>query len=549
MAWCLIPAEADKFLKGLQDGSIDPEKLNDMSSAERHKFFAEKFGGDQNASEINSLFESKLLLKDVQAGMVRWAKKIGGLNPASEADILSKISKMDKILNPDDLKSFKQDLVNKKLGTEVTIEEAKQISEAVNKVNDLKIQVEQGKATVREYGIAKGEFFDLMEKLNPTNNSLIASVANLPRTIQTIGDLGWFGRQGWGMSSRPELYKGLFKGVQAGVSEKAALNLRGDILGDPDYKLVEGKLRLPLITHKISEKDPEFMSVFPTKIPGVKQIERANAGLATYTRWSVAKRMINDARKTGEDVSKGSDTIKQIINSVNSFTGSGNLGKNDKFSNLAPVLNPFIYSARGISAKTYMLNPMNYFDPKISSTVRKANIRNLLGAVGITLATLAVSKAMGSNVETDPRSSNFGKRINGKMHTDETGGLGPFIVFLARMATNQTKTGNKVVSLDKGYKSKMRSGLALDFGRNKLAPLGGLIVDWMAGPIAYQDSSVTKAILGPAKKKEGFNVTREAINKTAPMIIDTVFSMANEPISHWVIGSTSDFLGKSTSSY
>lgn len=127
-AWCLVPKAADAFLEAIKSGVIDPAKLMDMTSAERREAFAKIVGAD-NARELNAEFESKLLLKDQQRGLVNWVKKTAGLTEPARRDILARIEKMDRILDPEDEKAFLADLAAKKLGTDVTPEEARNILE------------------------------------------------------------------------------------------------------------------------------------------------------------------------------------------------------------------------------------------------------------------------------------------------------------------------------------------------------------------------------------------------------------------------------------
>src|ERR1039458_8395658 len=100
---CLPKSLTQAFLTGLKDGTIDPQKLSSMSSEDRNNFLAGIVGKD-NASEVNALFESKLLLKDQQAGIINWAKTVAGLKPEVRTDIISKINNLSEALNPTDLK-------------------------------------------------------------------------------------------------------------------------------------------------------------------------------------------------------------------------------------------------------------------------------------------------------------------------------------------------------------------------------------------------------------------------------------------------------------
>jgi len=71
----ILTADAEqKFLTGLRKGEIDPQKLIDMTSVERRTFLA-KYVGEWNAKFVNTEFESKLLLKNQQRGLITWASK------------------------------------------------------------------------------------------------------------------------------------------------------------------------------------------------------------------------------------------------------------------------------------------------------------------------------------------------------------------------------------------------------------------------------------------------------------------------------------------
>ena len=117
--FCLTSDKVLAFKKGLKNREIDPQKLMNMTSEERRSFIA-KFVGQDNAKDVNSLFESKLLLKNQKAGMISWAKRVAGITPEVRRDLLSKIEKLDKVLDPAEQNVFLQDLASKRLGLEIT---------------------------------------------------------------------------------------------------------------------------------------------------------------------------------------------------------------------------------------------------------------------------------------------------------------------------------------------------------------------------------------------------------------------------------------------
>src|SRR3990167_10542851 len=106
--FCLTKETKQKFIESLRTRELDPSKLSEMTSTERRTFL-EKYVGKENGVQVNSLFESKLLLKNQKAGFISWAKKVGGLSKEAKRDLLSRIERMDKVLNPTEGKAFLED--------------------------------------------------------------------------------------------------------------------------------------------------------------------------------------------------------------------------------------------------------------------------------------------------------------------------------------------------------------------------------------------------------------------------------------------------------
>ena len=100
MAYCVPRPLANKFKEYLKSGKITPDKLVSMSSAERRELFSE-IVGVEDAKEMNAALESKLILKDQQRGMITWLKQTAGLTPEARRDMISRIEKMDSVLQPE----------------------------------------------------------------------------------------------------------------------------------------------------------------------------------------------------------------------------------------------------------------------------------------------------------------------------------------------------------------------------------------------------------------------------------------------------------------
>ncbi len=161
--FCLNHQDADSFKKAILDGEITPEKLSGMTSKERHDFFAERFG-EHNAEPMNRLLETKLLLKNQQQGMINWATNLLGTPKEVKRDIISKIERMDNVLNPSEEQAFLEDLASHRLGTHVSYEEAKAITDMSNKVQETKTAMDEGGDRL-EYGRAQVELLNYVSDL------------------------------------------------------------------------------------------------------------------------------------------------------------------------------------------------------------------------------------------------------------------------------------------------------------------------------------------------------------------------------------------------
>lgn len=138
MSYCLPSAEAQDLLKAVADGSFDPHEYADQPDTDARQAYLSKFVGEANAKDVNTLMESKLLLKDQQAGMITAIKKLTGLSDPLRREYTQKVANMSRFLDPDEEKMFLQDLAESKLGVRPTAEEATKIAQLAQKVQALR---------------------------------------------------------------------------------------------------------------------------------------------------------------------------------------------------------------------------------------------------------------------------------------------------------------------------------------------------------------------------------------------------------------------------
>lgn len=554
-AWCLPRNLQNDFLAAIRDGRLTPERLMDMTSAERREAFAE-IVGPENAKEVNAQFEAKLLLKDQQRGLVSWAKKVGGLTEPARRDMLAQIGKLDKVLQPEDEKAFLEDLAAKKLGVTVTAQEAKEVFELGQRAEALRAQLsapgesKYGTAYTEElatqYGMAKQNLLDKLNSMKPRGKTFqhaALNILSLPQSALTsVFHFSAPFVQGWGMISTKEWYSGVGRMFQYFADPEAYSRLNGWIIGHPNYELaVSGRLGLTKITDKLSAREEQIQSSLlqegnqwiadktglaaaikaaPDPVKAlfggdgnlIKAWSRSFTGYLNYVRASRFYNLIDAARMSGEDVSVGSRNVSDLANSVNNFTGRGNLGEGDRYANIGPILNAMFFAPRKIVATVEMFNPARMLDPSISPTARKANARQLFGSLAATGAVLTLAKLAGADVNFDPRSSKFGKISLGNETLDMTGGNDSYVRLLSRLVTNQMVTaGNKTVTLGEGGPgAPTRASLVTDYIRGKLSPIAGTIYT---------------AAVGKDPVGRPFSMTQSAADEMTPIVVHSLLDV------------------------
>lgn len=507
--FCIIPRQANEFKQAIVNGEVDINSLRDMSSKERREFFS-KYFGESDAKRVNALYEQKLVLKNYEKGMVNWAKKVTGLSVEKKRDLQNRIQNMIKRgeLTADNKDQILNDLVEYRLGASVSESEAKKITELSNKVKEKekfdtnKERIEYGKAL-----IDLQQYTDEITKRKPKLGTTIVDILNFPRSLMTSIDLSALMNQGYSTIGSKEWRSSAKNVLKLFSSEKAYNEVMADIITRENYALAKrAGLRITKMSDKLSEREEGFMSTLAEKIPGVRGSGRAYSGFLNKLRMDTFDRMINQARLQGDDVRPGSAKAKEIANVVNTFTGSGSLGK---FDQAVPLLNAIFFSPRKIAATINMFNPQLYFSS--NKQVRKyawtrlANIALVYG----TFRALAV--LAGGVPEDDPRSVNFGKIKIGRQWIDASGGNGRFINLLVSLVGGEVKKSDTEIIKklnDGSYNADTKAAVLSRWIRNKLSPIAGSVWNFMNG----------EDFLG-----EKFSITKELTEMFIPMSMNDIF--------------------------
>jgi hypothetical protein len=536
MAFCLPKALTQKFLTALKNGTLDPAKLSELSSADRHAAF-EEVVGKGNAAEVNALFESKLLLKNQQRGMIDWAKSIGGLKPEILNNIVTKIQNMDKFLNAADAKSFLSDLAAKRLGTEVTFEEAKQITDLSKEAQATRDALAKDPLNYDAqvaYGRALIDMKNYVESLKPQNHGVgywTNQILSLPKSALTsVLHFSAPFVQGRGLlMTRPwwEAFGNQFKYY---VSAESYKNFNASIMGHPDYQLaVKGGLGLTRLGDKLSAREEALQSSLLEHVPVLRPVvlasSRAFTGFLNEVRFKNFVNLVQSARLRGEDVSMNSKTIKDIANVVNNFSGRGGLGGISP--EWQPALNNVFFSPRKIVATVQMFNPQTYLDPRISTTAKLGAVKFMAGQVISTAAILELAHLAGASVNLNPTNTDFLKIRIGNITIDTTGGSAIYLRLIGREIMGQSQSAaGKTSSLTSGkFGTQSRGSDVGSFLLGKLAPVAGTFADFLfnQNPAAFGKPF---NLAGSLTGGKGSLATSEAYNRLTPIVMQQFINLA-----------------------
>jgi hypothetical protein len=534
--FCLIKPLADAFKEALRKGEIDPAKLADMTTAERRGVF-ERYMDKDAAKQVNTLFERKLLVKDFQNGMVKWAREVVGLKPEVRRGIIDKIERLteldeegnmkpgsERILNPADQKAFLADLAERTIGTEITMEEAQVITRMSKELAETKkkFDVEKKEWTSEadrlKYGFARVEMQNFLDNAKEPYRGLplkeaakariadeLANIKDRPiagglklagNTIVDLADLSvsmvatldnsFLGRQGLAvLFTHPTVWaKGARQSYTNIVKEFGGKNamdaLRADILSRPNAML--GRYEKSGV---INPNEEQYPSSFPEKIPALGRVfkasESAFKGSALRMRADVMDLLIEKGEANGLDMDS-KEQLESYGTLVNSLTAKGSF--NDPST--GKVLRTVLWAPKMLKASVDVLtaHTADYVQGKITKEAYKEAWLNVFKIVGTTAAILLIIKALKPEaVELNPISSDFGKVKIGNHRIDITGGKAGIITLVARMLSGSTKstTSGAITEFGPGFGQKSRFDALIDFLTNKVNPPVRVAIDLMKG--------------------------------------------------------------------
>lgn len=345
-----------------------------------------------------------------------------------------------------------------------------------------------------------GEEFLKKTTLMGKVGSEVVSAMNLPRAILASFDFSAPLRQGallfYGHPIKSlKAFSPMFK---AFGSEKFAADAMASIRSSKYFELgKKAGLDITELSGKLGSKEEAFMSGLTKFIPGVRHSERAYVVYLNKIRQDMFETMAQRVMEKGGKLSE----LKQVAEFLNNASGRGrlpNVGSLKALNEAMPFFNNIFFSPRLQVARVMIAKSM------FNSTTRPEAMRAIGSFVGTNTAILTMMQKSGmATVETDMRSSDFGKVKIGNTRLDPWGGFQQYAKLIARMTSGETKTSleeiRKVSSLDQ----------LSQFGRTKLSPITGLVFDILD----------KETLIGEEMSLEPESVRQQVYNRLTPLFI------------------------------
>ncbi len=606
--FCLTKDQENNLRDAFVSGKLGPFKLSQMPSSEVRRAKLEEFIDVENAANVNSLFESKLLLKNQIIGFQTWVKSLIGVTPKIKRDLLTKIDRLNEIgvLNPADLKAFQEDLVRTRLGFGVTFEEAKTINElSAQRVESKEIWEEKIKenpewaddpyATRKEwrndskrfdYGLKQVALENFVNDLRTdarnkrvsfreqpvraVSNAIKDSpgfLNNLAKSLMASIDNSFFGRQGiknlygnraqkaiWGRNFAKsfsdiaaELRRKKIRGVRPADFVKADIYSRPNAVNG---KYKAGNYRLDVLHEEaIPTSLPEKIPVFGRFFSAA---EVAFGGGALRMRADLADMLISQMDAQGINTLNSKNAIP-AGNFVGSLTGRGNLGR---LTPLADKLNLLLWSARFFKSNVEtVFAPAKFAATKAglrtpssegAAFIEKKAAQNMVSIVAHVAGIMMMAKFLDpESVEEDPRGTNFGRvKIFGHW-TDMTGGMRAIAIMSARLVP--TFRDGKWGFWSKTSTGKWTNLRAGEFGKDD--PVDVLMDTLLLNRLSPIASVLSDFYKGEMFGGEPFDIKKSIVNSAIPLSIQNVNDVKDEGFAAVLAVGIAEFFGLGVSTY
>lgn len=343
-------------------------------------------------------------------------------------------------------------------------------------------------------------------------SATLADVANVPRALMSSVDLSAPFRQGALLARRKAFWTSFKPMVEAFGSERRALEINDDII-ETIARSGADKTSLYVASPfgKLEDREEAFMSGFAEHLPFlgnlVNRSERAYVTFLNKLRVDAFESMGQRFKTT--DPAERAALMEQTAKWLNTATGRGNISPNS----LMAHTNALFFSPRWFMSRVEVLNPQTWFNapPELRAEMAK----DVVSYVGAGLTALGILKASGAafgfdvNIETDPRSSDFGKGKVGDTRYDLWAGFQPIARYAAQAITGQRKTASGDLA------EADRLSVIGRFAQSKLAPVPGFLLDALRGETFLGQEVDVKTASG---------LSEQAVQRLAPLFVQDLLT-------------------------
>lgn len=337
---------------------------------------------------------------------------------------------------------------------------------------------------------------------------------NIPRTVMASADLSAPLRQGAVATVAHPIVAGgaAVEMLKSAVSQKNFDRWLFNLKESPAYQIMkESGLYIadPDNLH-LAAREEAFMSHMAEKVPLVGRIikgsERAYTAYLNKMRADIFINAADAFAHEGKTIENSPELYKGLAKFVNAATGRGELPGILKTA--APALSVGFFSPRLIASRLQLINPVYYV--KMPKEIRIMALKDMAKFIAVGTSVLALAKLAGADVEHDPRSPDFGKIKVGNTRWDIWGGFQQYIRVISETLTRESKSSTSgqihpltetTVTDEMGNTHTKKPFQTLgdvwqSFGRSKLAPVPGTILDWAYGKdvVGKKFDPATKAI-------------------------------------------------------
>ena len=566
--FCLIKEQAEKLKQAIKNGDFDPNKLAEMKSSQEARDYFAKIVGEENAKQVNLLYEKKLLLKNQEQAQLNFYREVLGDKKFQEyKEELAKQARdraelrKQKVFSPKEnermLDEIAADAYSKKYDTEITLEQAQTITELGMDMKDARDKLGEDFGGTKQkitpesmdYGAKKTAYDNYIASLEKNINE-----RNLVNPLRTKGaipkieaviedarisvnfiadtsrklvagilDNSFWGNQGSVLLMDPKYtgiwWKNLKKSItdigytlKSGIKQGEAIidGAKAMTYAEPLYidGTFENKGGIRLDIFKGEEEIP---SVLLKKVPIAGRLEKAadvayEVG-AVRVRIDTAKKLYKMYEELGLDI-KDKDVRSGVNQQVNSMTGRGNIGR---FEKVSKEINTMFFAAKYFKS-TWDVSTAHIFDSRISPEIKLESAKSLLrilstGAV-ITGMAYGLGKVFGQDdvIELNPLSSDFTKIKVGDTRVG--------IPFITRMASIITLISRITAQKTKSSTTGITTNLGEGYGSKT-----GMDVFWDFTENKFSPLLSILRDLAAQKTFEGEKPTliNETLNSTVPM--------------------------------